>query len=108
MGVVNTLAVTVSAVLILHAAFSLQHYRSLMQDILEDATANPDVASIPMDIWIELGLGYVLLMISELSRGSMQPVISKGERPKAIFAPPFVTRDFDLYTTRAKGLGSQF
>lgn len=70
-----------------------------MHDILEDST----VVGIPMDIWIELLLGYAILMISELSRGSMQPVLLKGTRPKAIVAPPFVTRDFDIYTTRARG-----
>jgi Membrane magnesium transporter len=105
------IALTLSVVLILHAAFSLQHYRSFMQDILEDNKSAIIVEdahniSIPVDIWVELTLGFLILAISELStRGSMlQPVLCKGKRPAIFVAPPFVTRDFDIYETRARGL----
>jgi Membrane magnesium transporter len=109
----STVALTLSIVLILHAAFSLQHYRALMQDILEDnvvdgvamMTHNNHHIAIPLDVWLELGLGYGVLVLSELSRGSMKPVLSKGKRPRPIVAPAFVTRDFDIYTTRGRGGG---
>jgi hypothetical protein len=122
----GTVPLTLSIVLILHAAFSLQHYRALMQDILEDNTASlpnliattttgaavqhldHDIAThiaIPLDIWLELAIGYFILVLSELwSRGSMQPVLSKGRRPRPIVAPVYRTRDFDIYETRARGL----
>jgi hypothetical protein len=124
----GTVPLTLSIVLILHAAFSLQHYRALMQDILEDNASLPnslistttttgaaavqhkdhDIAThiaIPLDIWLEISIGYGILVVSELwSRGSMQPVLSKGRRPRPIVAPVYRTRDFDIYETRARGL----
>jgi len=108
--------------LLLHAAYSLQHYRSLLQDLEESATGvSSDVVldvlllesssagiyhRIPVDVWVEMGLAFVLLLFSELTRtgSSLQPVSNKGGAPqKPMMAAPFVTRDFDIYSSRGRG-----
>jgi len=105
------------ALLMLHAAYSLQHYRSLVQDLEESATgisidvvmeaeAGSGAASEyripPTDVYIEMLLSFVLLFVSELTRtgSSLQPVVSPK---KPMIAPPYVSRSFDIYTTRSKG-----
>jgi hypothetical protein len=105
---------TTGALLMLHAAYSLQHYRSLVQDLEESATGiSSDVMDEavgvaseyripPTDVYIEMILSFVLLLLSELTRtgSSLQPVVSPQ---KPMVAPPYVSRTFDIYTTRSKG-----
>lgn len=127
--------------LILHAAYSLQHYRSLLQDLIEsstgvsidvdEASTNGDIsASVmastisqvsapaityripPFDIYIELSVAFAMLLVSEFIRpgSSMQKAVSvKGEKSKQnqtkpILAAPFISRDYDIYTTRKSKL----
>lgn len=105
------------ALLLLHAAYSLQHYRSLLQDLEESATGisidvTEDTAASssneyhripPTDVYVELLLSFVVLLLSELTRtgSSLQPVLSPQ---KPMIAAPYVSRSFDVYTTRSKGL----
>lgn len=106
------------ALLMLHAAYSLQHYRLLLQDLEESATGiSSDVMMEeatgeaseyyqripPLDILIEMILSFVFLLVSELTRtgSSMQPVVSPQ---KPMIAAPYVSRSFDIYSTRSKGL----
>ena len=128
-------------ILILHAAYSLQHYRSLVQDLIESSTGisiDVDEASTigdiakslatssipqitepavtyripPFDIYVELGIAFVMLLVSEFIRpgSSMQrAVVVKGEKSiqnqsKPIIGAPFISRDFDIYTTRKSKL----
>lgn len=103
--------------LILHAAYSLQHYRSLIQDLEESSSGvSIDVevtdSSIyrvpPLDVWVEMCLAFGLLLVAELTRpgSSLQPVavMSKGIKQKPMMAAPFVSRDFDIYKSRSRGL----
>jgi uncharacterized membrane protein len=122
--------------LVIHAAYSLQHYRSLIQDIVESSTGlslDVDEASVPvvvvaasesqqqqpivynmppMDIWIELCIAFVLIFISELTRSGssfQRAVLRKGEKSnqtynKSMMAAAFVSRDFDIYTSRKSKL----
>jgi hypothetical protein len=119
-------------ILILHAAYSLQHYRSLVQDIIEsstgisldiidDATAatTTTASSVPqsdtlinyrippLDIYIELAIAFVLLLISEFVRSGasfQRAIVIKGDKiiqeKSSMIGTPFITRDFDIYTTR--------
>jgi hypothetical protein len=125
-------------VLVLHAAYSLQHYRSLVQDLIESSTgisidvdeastAMGDLATSvsssslphrieptvtyripPLDIYVELAMAFIMLLVSEFIRSgsSMQPaVFVKGKKSKQcsakpIVGAPFISRDYDIYTTR--------
>lgn len=111
----NALLVAGSLILF-HAAYSLQHFRSLIQsleeastgvsvDILDasvmDGTALHHYRIPPMDVWIELGVAFFLLLIGELTRTTLLPAaVQKGRRQKSLVAAPFVTRDFDIYSSR--------
>lgn len=105
--------------LIFHAAYSLQHYRSLIQDMEEAATGvssdviDSSIESLsiyripPLDVWLEMIISFALLLLSELMRtgSSLQPVSKKGGVcQKPMMAAPFVTRDFDIYASRGRGL----
>jgi hypothetical protein len=109
----------VGCVLIVHSAYSLQHYRSLVHDIVESTTGvsldvedDTSVSSVvyripPMDIWIELGIAFALILTSEFTRSGSSfscAIVKKGEtlgsNNKSIMAAPFMSRDYDIYTTR--------
>ena len=135
----------IGCVLILHAAYSLQHYRSLVQDLIESSTGiSIDVDAVsttmssssggggdrttptavlsstvpqfieptvtyripPLDIYVELAIAFIMLLVSEFLRSgsSMQRAVSvRGEKTKPgkpVIGAPFISRDFDIYTTR--------
>jgi hypothetical protein len=117
---VSTILMAMGSLLLLHAAYSLQHYRSLIQDLQEassgvsidvevthesDSTVHQRVP--PFDVWIELCLAFGVLLVGELTRtgSSLQPVaVGKGVKQKPLMAAPYVSRDFDIYTSRNRGL----
>ncbi|EEC45654.1 predicted protein [Phaeodactylum tricornutum CCAP 1055/1] len=93
-------------VLLLHAAYSCLHYRSLLQEledaVLEDADSTHRLP--PVDVWIEAISGFLILLVSELMRaGSGLHPISKTGGTR-LMAPSYQTRDFDIYSTRSKAL----
>jgi Membrane magnesium transporter len=112
----------VGCVLIVHAAYSLQHFRSLVKDLVESSTgvsldveddsslsSSVDYRMPPLDVWIELGIAFVILLTSELTRsGSSFPmaIVKKGDALRcknlipSVMAAPFMSRDYDIYTTR--------
>jgi hypothetical protein len=135
----------IGSLLLLHAAYSLQQYRSLVLDweesttgissILEESPSihnnkniieTTNVRSIPIDVFLELGLAFVLLLVTELTRtgSSLRPVVAvvsssssskestnhqmtmmkMQPQQRPMMAPAFVQRDFDIYATRGKGL----
>ena len=138
---ISQLLLLIGCVLILHAAYSLQHYRSLLQDLIESSTgisidvdeASTTIGDIatsstvpqlmeptftyripPFDIYVELAMAFILLLVSEFIRSgsSMQRAVSvKGETSKQspakpVIGAPFISRDFDIYTTRNRNFNN--
>jgi hypothetical protein len=110
------------ALLMLHAAYSCMHYRSILMDLdLLDATSSASASSSagetvvsetvavpPMDVYIEVLLAFGLLLLGELlGMGPLQSVellstSSSGISHKPLVAPAHKTRDFDIYSNRSK------
>jgi Membrane magnesium transporter len=125
-------------ILILHSAYSLLHYRELLQEI-QDSTLGttlasstgssagagsssaigvgeggvPDPPDLPIDVVVEVVAGFLLLLVSEIIRpaSALRPIANNvtnnssiAQRGGRIVAPPYVSRDFDVYSTRAKAL----
>lgn len=103
---------TVGALVLCHAAYSCLHYRELLRD-LEDAgfegSASGNNSIPPMDVWMEVAIGFLIILGSELTRSgsSLRPVSSResvGKKMTPLAAPVYRTRNFDIYTTRAKAM----
>jgi hypothetical protein len=89
--------------LMIHAAYSCLHYRSILKDLdLEESFAIP-----PMDVYVEVGISFAALLLGQLwGVGSFQSVdvFAKSHRP--LVAPVYRTRDFDIYEHRSKVIKS--
>ena len=97
------------AFLMLHAAYSCMHYRSLLQDLdLLDTTSES-----PLDVYVEVGLAFFLILIGELmSMGPLSSVevvfdnatssTTNTKKKTPLAAHPHKTRDFDVYSNRSK------
>lgn len=101
----STILLFIGSVLVLHAAYSCLHYRELFTDLEESGqiltegfVASP---SLPVDVVMELIFAFGLILCAELTRkgSGLQPVTSQT-RTKSLMAPCYVSRDFDIYTTR--------
>ena len=83
-----------------HAAYSTLHFRSILQDLGDVNEPIP-----PLDVYIELGLSFVLLLVGELmATGSLQSADVFAPNRKPLAAPLYRTRKFDIYlhaTTKA-------
>lgn len=90
---------TLGTVLILHSTYSCLHYRSLA--IAADL---PDTSSPPIDVVIEVFLGFMLCLAGQLMCGTFHEVRRSGKSSSRgeIVAPAYRTRDFDLFCTRAR------
>lgn len=81
-------------------------YRELVQELLESGASdvpNPEVP--PLDVLLEVAVGFLSLLVAEFVReGSMLRPIQSYENQMPLAAPVYKTRDFDIYTTRAKRL----
>ena len=109
----STVLFAVGTILILHSAYSCSHYRELLQS-LRDSGMEEDVLlhqpRLPLDVWMEVAFGFGSILISELIRpgSALRPIqqtaASKRGQPPPLMAPPYRTRDFDIYATRAKVL----
>lgn len=105
----STILIVFSVVVLFHAAYSMQHYRGLLFD-LEESTGDPLYQELlqqppPLDIWAELVVAFAILFVAELTKSgsSLQPVKGGGgQTQKPVVAPSYVTRDFDVYTSRAR------
>lgn len=121
---------SVGALVLCHAAYSCLHYRELLRDLqdagFEAASAAPDEGAAaaaangatmvmipPADVWVEAAAGFLIILASELTRtgSSLRPVSSSRQGAAAgqtkmtpLAAPPYRTRNFDIYTTRAKAM----
>lgn len=112
MSFISHCVLSTGILLLIHAAYSLQHYRSLVHNTFLETTTTPDLAataatpSIPLDIRIELGLSLLFLLSHELFRVALVPVVATGggaARSSSFLPPPHVSRLFDTYQDRARG-----
>jgi hypothetical protein len=94
------------AVLLIHAAYSCMTYRELVQELQESGAVNvPDPETPPFDVLLEVTIGFLALLMGEFVReGSMLRPIQSYQNMRPLAAPVYKTREFDIYTTRAKGL----
>ena len=122
------------AILMLHAAYSCMHYRSILLDLdlgqdssstsgeYETTTAtiannnsnsNHDEERFmipPLDVYIEVAMAFVFIFIGELiGIGPLQSVelassSTATTKHKPLAAPAYKTRDFDIYSNRSKAL----
>uniref|UniRef100_A0A7S3PVW2 Membrane magnesium transporter n=1 Tax=Chaetoceros debilis TaxID=122233 RepID=A0A7S3PVW2_9STRA len=93
----------IGIIMLLHSAYSCLHYRSIISsstlDLLDGSTTY-NASSPPKDVVIECLLGYFLCLMGQIiSAGEFLPVMGSGRRE--VKAPMYITRDFDLWTTRA-------
>ena len=94
------------AVLLIHAAYSCMTYRELVQELQESGASNvPDPETPPLDVLVEVAIGFLALLVAEFTRqGSMLRPIQSYQNKFPLAAPVYKTREFDIYTTRGKGL----
>ncbi|KAL9191505.1 hypothetical protein ACHAXT_001211 [Thalassiosira profunda] len=91
---------TLGTLLLLHATYSCLHYRSLAT-----AADLPSASSPPIDVVVEAFLAFLLCLAGQLMCGPFHRVrASAGSGRREIVAPPYRTRDFDLFNTRARAL----
>ena len=110
----NSILTTLGCLLIIHSAYSCLHYRSLA--LVADLT---DTSSPPVDVIIEVILGFVTCLVGQLMCGPFHRVRVTGgpllgSLPKTkgsgdsrhryyiqveIVAPVYRTRDFDLFSS---------
>lgn len=89
----SSLFIYTGILLILHSAFSCLHYRGLVLDL-------PYGAIPPLDVKVEVGLGFILTLIGQLlSVGPLRSI--KGTRYRV---PGYVSRDFDHYQHRGTAI----
>jgi len=93
-------------VLLLHAAYSHLHYRSLVSAA---TVAGFDIPSeIPMDVVIEVFLAFCLCLMGQvLGSGPFLPVRVVGHSKastRELSAPLYRTRGFDIYCHRGKAV----
>ena len=117
------------AILMLHAAYSCMHYRSILQDLdlvatsssgsdgqhqdeTETSSSSSETMMIPpIDVYIEVVIAFLLILLGELygigSLQSVELVVSAENevvKRKSLVAPAYRTRDFDMYNNRSKAL----
>ena len=91
-------------IVLLHSAYSCLHYRSIisssaLEDFLLEKGYNE--LSPPKDIVIEVILGFLFCLFGQVSAaGNFLPVVGTGRIE--LRAPAYVSRDFDLFCTRAR------
>ena len=107
MAVAMALLVTSLGVgIVLHSTYSCLHYRSLAL-----AADIQDASSPPVDVVIEVMLGFALCLVGQLMCGPFHQVRITGktqgrgqEKRREIVAPAYRTRDFDRFTTRVRAM----
>ncbi|CAB9499070.1 expressed unknown protein [Seminavis robusta] len=102
-------------VVLLHAAYSCLHFKSLLQelDISIDAAAEGGRSVPPADVWVECGIGLVIVFLGQLlgpGAGTWQPCLTttgaSGVKRRPLVAPAHISRDFDIYADRSKAVAA--
>jgi hypothetical protein len=90
-------------ILMIHSAYNCMHYRSLLQDM--DLLQYDNQYPIPpLDVYFEVAVSFVMILLGELlDMGKLQSVdvFSSQTTRKSLVAPPYRTRDFDIYNNRS-------
>ena len=101
----------VGSCLLLHAAYSCLHYRELLKDLQDDsglATTTTTLQVPPLDVQWEMWAGWGMILIHELIRSgsALRPTVrnSHTKTSGTIMGALYQTRDFDIYSSRAKAL----
>jgi hypothetical protein len=103
----STSLTSFGAVLLLHAAYSCLHYKSLLQELdinLDDVAATTRSLP-PSDVYVECALGLLVVFAGQLmgpGAGTWQPCVTTGKtKRRPLAAPAFRTREFDIYQDRS-------
>jgi len=89
----SSLITFAGVILILHSAFSCLHYRGLVLDL-------PDVQIPPLDVKIEVGLGFLFTLVGQLlAVGPLRSIVGITGR-----IAQYKTRDFDHYQHRGTAM----
>jgi hypothetical protein len=94
----STGLIVTGAVLLLHAAYSCLHYRSLVGELGDEMTIPP------RDVMGEAAAGFLLLLVGQLMGSGQMVTVSVGDTRKSLAAPAYRTRDFDIYSNRANAM----
>ena len=108
----SSIFLTIGGLLLCHAAYSCLHYRELLRDLqdagYEGSNSSDTTAAIimipPLDVWAEIAVAFVIILLAELNRSgsSLRPARGAKKKMTPLAAPIYRTREFDIYTTRAK------
>ena len=101
----GSILTTIGTLLILHSTYSCLHYRSLAMaaDLPLSITSSP-----PLDVVVEVLVGFGMCLVGQLMMcGPFHEVRiasskNDGGKRREIVPPAYRSRDFDLFTTRAK------
>mmetsp|Transcript_10086 Transcript_10086/g.14800 ORF Transcript_10086/g.14800 Transcript_10086/m.14800 type:complete len:113 (+) Transcript_10086:191-529(+) len=100
---ITSIITPVGIIAVLHSAYSCLHYRSILSssnlDLLESGYTKYNPSKPPQDVVIECLIGFTLCLIGQLIvKGHFIPVVSSTGTVKAAV---HISRDFDLFATRA-------
>eukprot|EP00551_Chaetoceros_affinis_P009857 CAMPEP_0203662058 /NCGR_PEP_ID=MMETSP0090-20130426/162_1 /ASSEMBLY_ACC=CAM_ASM_001088 /TAXON_ID=426623 /ORGANISM="Chaetoceros affinis, Strain CCMP159" /LENGTH=117 /DNA_ID=CAMNT_0050524799 /DNA_START=57 /DNA_END=410 /DNA_ORIENTATION=+ len=104
MSTSSRLLTPLGIIVLLHSAYSCLHYRSIisssaLEDFLLEKGYNE--SSPPKDVVIEVILGFLFCLFGQVREaGEFLPVVGTGRTE--LRAPAHVSRDFDLFCTRAR------
>mmetsp|Transcript_40455 Transcript_40455/g.121894 ORF Transcript_40455/g.121894 Transcript_40455/m.121894 type:complete len:114 (-) Transcript_40455:519-860(-) len=93
---------TAGALLMLHSAFSCLHYRTILLSA-GDVPPGYSTTKPPSDVVIEVLVGFALCLIGQLACGPFLEVRA-STKGREVAAPPYRTRDFDIYNNRGKAI----
>mmetsp|Transcript_11525 Transcript_11525/g.18893 ORF Transcript_11525/g.18893 Transcript_11525/m.18893 type:complete len:103 (+) Transcript_11525:46-354(+) len=92
----------VGALLLIHAAYSYRHYNQLLVQLRLPETNEP-----PIDVMIELIVGFVCVLVSQLSTLKLKPMrISPQIRAKT-FDEAMTNVDYMVFNHRGKFLADR-
>jgi len=79
---------TTAWLLLFYAAYNAMHFQSLQIE--------SDDVKLPLDVYIQVAAGFGLLLVAQLTDHTLylQPIA------KPLGPPPYISRDWDVYTTR--------
>ena len=104
---ISTTFTLTGSLLLLHAAYSCLHFKSLLQEleIPFEAGSGGTRSVPPPDVYVECALGLLVLFVGQLlgpGAGVWQPCVTGGTtKRRPLAAPAYKSRDFDVYADRS-------